>query len=205
MATGLGLYSRAVSVLKVGLPLVALAMLAALFLVSDDERATGDLAFSPGDLAALGQGMRVTAPVFSGVTEALDRFRFTAAAVVPDAAPPTRAVIDTLAGRIDFADGQGVDLRAETGDLDLGTQRMTLRGAVRLVTADGYSFGAEQVDVDLKVGGLTATGAIRGGGPMGRIASGRLTVSGPVNPGGARMFLFEDAVRLVYDPAAENN
>jgi lipopolysaccharide export system protein LptC len=200
MATGPGLYSRVVAILKVGLPLVAVAMLAALFLVSDDTRRTGELAFSPADLAALGSGMRVTGPVFSGVTEAMDRFRFTAAEVVPDAAPPTRAAIDRLEGRIDFADGRGVDLSAARGNLDLETQRMDLSGAVRVDSADGYSFGAERVDLDLRAGGLTATGAVEGEGPMGRIDSRRLTVSEPRDEGGARTFLFEEDVRLVYDP-----
>lgn len=203
MATGPGLYSRVVAILKVGLPLVALAMLAALFLTSGDERVQGELTFTPGDLAALGDGMRLTEPVFSGVTERMDRFRFTAAAVVPDAAPPTRAAVETLAGRIDFADGERADLRAETGDLDLETQRMTLRGAVRVESADGFSFGADRVDIDLKAGGLTASGAVAGAGPMGRIDAGRLTVSGPEGAADARTFLFEDAVRLVYDPATD--
>lgn len=205
MATGPGLYSRVVAVLKVGLPLVAVAMLAALFLISNDGGDGGDLVFSPADLAALGSGMRVTEPVFSGVTDAMDRFRFTAAEVVPDAAPPTRAAITTLAGRIDFADGQGVDLSAATGDLDLETQRMTLEGGVQVVSGDGFAFAADRVDLDLKMGGLAAQGGVAGDGPMGRIDAGRLTVSEPEGVEGARTFLFEDDVRLIYDPATRGN
>lgn len=197
---GPGVYSRVVAVLKVGLPLIAVAMLAGLFFISEDGRPGGDLMFSRADLAALGSGMRVTQPVFSGVTEAEDRFRFTAAEVTPDAAPPTRADIVTLAGRIDFADGQGVDLTAATAALDLDSQVMTLAGAVRAVTTDGYDFAADKVDVDLKAGGLVATGDVAGTGPMGRIDAAHLTVTTPEGGGGNRTFLFEDRVRLVYDP-----
>lgn len=196
---GPGLYSRVVAILKVGLPLVALAMLAGLFLGSDRPRSGGELVFSPADLAALGQGMRVSRPVFSGVTDAGDRFRFTAVAVVPDAAPPTRAAIDTLAGRIDFTDGRSVDLAAAAGDLDLKAQNLALQGSVQLDSDDGYAFAADAVAVDLKAGALVATGAVAGEGPMGRIDAEKLTVS-PPDAAGARRFLFEDRVRLVYDP-----
>lgn len=199
---GPGLYSRVVAVLKVGLPLIAVAMLAGLFFISEDGRPGGELVFSPADLAALGSGMRVTRPVFSGVTETEDRFRFTAAEVTPDAAPPTRADVRELSGRIDFADGPGVDLSAETASLDLERQAMTLRGAVRAVTTDGYDLAADTVDVDLRAGGLVATGSVTGAGPMGDIAAGRLTVSPPEGETGddARRFLFEERVRLVYVP-----
>lgn len=198
---GPGLYSRVVAILKVGLPLVAVAMLAGLFLGSERPRSGGELVFSPADLAALGQGMRVSKPVFSGVTEAGDRFRFTAETVVPDAAPPSRAAIETLAGRIDFTGGRGVDLAAAAGDLDLKAQELKLKGAVRLDSDDGYAFAADAVAVDLRAGGLVAAGAVAGDGPMGRIVAQRLTVS-PPDAAGARRFLFEDAVRLVYDPGA---
>jgi lipopolysaccharide export system protein LptC len=199
---GPGLYSRVVAVLKVGLPLIAAAMLAGLFLISDDGRQGGELVFSPADLAALGAGMRVTRPVFSGVTEGMDRFRFTAEEVTPDAAPPTRATITALSGHIDFADGRGVDLRADGGAIDLEDQRLTLEGAVQAATADGYAFTADRVEIDLRGGGLVATGRVAGDGPMGRIDAARLTVADGEGPAETRRFLFERDVRLVYHPAA---
>lgn len=200
MATGPGLYSRMVTVLKVGLPLVALAMLAGLFLISEDGGRRGELVFTPADLAALGDGMRVRDPIFSGVTDRDDRFRFTADEVTPDAAPPTRADIVALTGRIDFAGGRGVDLRSDAAALDLETQQMGLTGDVRVTTSDGYDLAARQVDLDLRGGGIRAEGAVSGRGPMGDIAAARLTVSPPADRSGERTFLFENNVRLIYDP-----
>ena len=89
-----------------------------------------------------------------------------------------------LTGRIDFADGPGVDLTAETAALDLERQVMTLAGAVRAVTTDGYDFAADEVDVDLQAGGLRARGSVSGVGPMGRIVSDRLTIATPEGGGG---------------------
>lgn len=194
-----GFYSRMVAILKVGLPLVALAMLAGLFLISEEGRPRGDLIFSPADLEALGEGIQVTEPIFSGVSENEDRFRFTARVVRPDAAPPTRADIEALTGRIDFAGGRGLDLRSDSAALDLETELMGLSGDVQLATTDGYDFAARQVDVDLRAGGVVALGDVSGAGPMGTIDAARLTVS-PPDATGERMFLFEDDVRLIYDP-----
>lgn len=200
--SGPGLHSRIVAILKVGLPLIAVAMLAGLFLNSQDNRGGGELVFSPADLELLGEGMRVSRPVFSGVTEGLDRFRFTAETVTPDAAPPTRAAIQTLSGRIEFSGGPRIDLRSETADVDLKARRMTLRGGVAAQTADGFVFRANQAQVDLDLGGLTAEGAVSGDGPMGRIDARRLAVSPPKGDEAARTFLFQDDVRVVYDPPA---
>ena len=58
------------------------------FLVQTDDRLGGDLVFSPGDVEALGEGLRIANPTFTGTTRGQDTFRFTADLVVPDAAPP---------------------------------------------------------------------------------------------------------------------
>jgi lipopolysaccharide export system protein LptC len=121
--------------------------------------------------------------------------------VIPDDAPPNRATIVTLSGRVDFVDGRAMDLRADGGDLDIAAQRLTLQGGVRVDTSDGYVLGADRVEVDLKGGGLAAVGAVWGAGPLGRIAATRLDVSPPAGDGDARTFLFQDDVRLVYHPA----
>ena len=78
MAAGPGLYSRVVAVLKVGLPLVAVGLLASLFLVQTDDRLGGNVVFSPGDVEALGSGLSINNPTFTGTTRGEDRFRFTA-------------------------------------------------------------------------------------------------------------------------------
>ena len=96
MAAGPGLYSRVVAVLKVGLPLIALALLAGLFLAPREEER--GVVFSPGDVEAFGEGLRISNPTFTGTTRGDDRFRFTAELVVPDAAPPERAAIERPAG-----------------------------------------------------------------------------------------------------------
>jgi lipopolysaccharide export system protein LptC len=200
MMVGPGLYSHVVAILKVGLPLIALGMLAALFLVQPDDDLGAELVFSPGDVASLGEGLRVSNPTFTGTTIGDDRFRFTAALVEPDAAPPQRVRITALGGAVALKDGPTIDVVAATGDLDLPTQRLDMAGNVRIDTSDGYRLTAPRVTLDLDAGSMIAGDQVKTTGPMGQIESGSLRVAPAAATGEARRFSFGDGVRLVYDP-----
>lgn len=200
MPVGPGLYSRIVAVLKVALPLIALGMLSALFLIQTDDRLGGELVFSRADLAALGSGLRVTDATFSGTTASQDRFQFVAATVVPDAAPPTRAEIRELSGTIDLTDGRSVTVVASRGDLEIATQRLQLTGAIDIESSDGYRMRTETMHIDLRAGTLDAGEPVRTEGPRGRIESTTLRITPAASDGDARRFLFGNGVRVLYDP-----
>ena len=195
------LHSRVVTVLKVGLPLVAVALLAGLFLGNGDEGGGDGVVFSPGDVAALGEGLQVSNPTFTGTTRGGDRFRFTAERVVPDAAPPQRAAIVRPAGTLEMKDGPTVTVEAATGDLDVPTQRMDLAGNVRIETSEGYRIDTERATVDLRAGSFVSGTPVESAGPLGTITSGSLLVAPTAGDGEARRFSFGNGVRLVYLPA----
>jgi lipopolysaccharide export system protein LptC len=200
MRTGPGLYSRLVAVLKILLPLVALGLLASLFLISPEETLEGTLEFAETDLDALGSGLRITNPTFTGTSGGDDRFRFTADLVVPDQAPPSRASISALEGEVRFADGRELALSAASAELDIEAERMELRGEVAIDTSDGYHVTADRLEIAFATGELTARGGVVAEGPMGRISSGIATIAPSPRDEEARMFSFGDGVRLVYEP-----
>ena len=201
MPVGPGLHSRVVAVLKVGLPLVAVGLLASLFVVQTDDRLGGNVVFSPGDVEALGSGLRIDNPTFTGTTRSDDRFRFTAAVVEPDAAPPTRARITTLDGTLDLHDGPVLTVSAKAGDLDIPTQRLDLGGQVVITTSDGYRMVTDKATIDLRAGAFVAGDKVVSTGPLGEITSGSLHVAPAAATGEARRFSFSDGVRLIYHPA----
>jgi lipopolysaccharide export system protein LptC len=204
MATGRGLHSRVVAVLKVGLPLVALGMLSALFLIQTEDSLGPGIRFTEGDLEALGSGLRISNPVFTGTTRDGAPFRFTAELVIPDAAPPEHAAIEELTGELALVDGPVIELEADAGELAIEAEELALSGDVRIVTSDGYSVAAERVTLDLEAGTLVAGDAVVTEGPLGRIDSGTLEIA-PSAPGAdqAHRFSFGNGVRLVYDPPPE--
>ncbi len=193
-------HSRVVAILKLGLPLVALGLLASVFLVQTDDRLGGSLAFSEGDIEALGSGLRLTNPVFTGTTRADDRFRFTAALVVPDAAPPKRAAITTLAGTLDLREGPSVSVAAATGDLDIASQRLDVAGNVEITSSDGYVLRTDKATIDLRGGSFVAGDTVTTTGPLGRITSGTMLVTPAAATGEARRFSFGNGVHVLYDP-----
>jgi lipopolysaccharide export system protein LptC len=203
MRTGQGVYSRVVAVLKVGLPLVALGLISALFLIQTDDRLGGELTFTEGDIEALGSGLRISNPTFTGTSSGQDRFRFTAELVVPDAAPPTRAEITAPMGEVELHDGPVIELAAAAGTLDLPEERLVLAGDVDIVTSDGYQMRTDRLTVDLRSGSLSTEQPVATEGPLGRIDAGSLAVAPAAADGGARRFSFGNGVRVVYDPPPE--
>lgn len=211
--------SRLVTILKVGLPLVALAMLSALFFIQSDDRLEGGaLVFTKGDMDALGSGLRVTNPTLTGTSQRNDRFRFTADLVVPDAAPPTRADMTRIAGEIELSDGPTVTLGAPAAALDIKQQHISLTGPVQIDTSDGYEMRTAAMTVDLNRGILEAKDSVESEGPLGRITSGSLRIESgaPAKPGAAgtgsapartntHLIFFGNGVRVLYDPPDNPN
>lgn len=201
--------TRLVAILKVGLPLVALGMIGALFLIpADDGPQGGGISFGQGDMEALGDGMSVTRPILTGTSASNDRFRFTAERVVPDAAPPTRADMMQVAGEIDFDRGTTMRVTAPMAALDLESQRIALAGPVLIDTSDGYEMRAAVMDLDLAAGMLEASQSVTATGPLGEITSGSLRIEPGDDAGNAgenaeaRLFSFENGVQLRYVPSA---
>jgi lipopolysaccharide export system protein LptC len=198
-------YSRLVAILKIGLPLLALVMLASMFLVTTEEDFEGGIAFTEADLDQLGQGLQITEPVMTGSTASQDPFRFTAKVVKPDAAPPTRAEIETLEGRIDFLGGPAVEVAAPEAALDLESETLAMSGRVTIETDDGYTLTADRMEVGLRGGAAQAEGRVEGFGPMGTITSETLRIVPAQGDGDRRVFSFGNGVHLVYrgDDASE--
>jgi lipopolysaccharide export system protein LptC len=198
MPRGGGFHSRLVGVLKIGLPLLALALLASLFVFPREERRRGGIVFSESDLEAFGAGLRINRPVLTGATRDDDPFRFTAVSIVPDAAPPTRAEADALAGWIEFVGGQRLDVEAPLAAFDFETQIMQASGRVTVRSSDGQRITADRVVLDLVAGILEAEGAVDGAGPMGTINAETLLIVPAEARGGHRIFSFGGGVRLFY-------
>lgn len=193
-------HSRVVTILKLGLPLVALALVASVFLVQTDDRLGGTITFSDADVDQLGNGLRLTNSVFTGTTSSGDRFRFSAATVIPDAAPPKRATITRLDGTLELLEGPTVTLVADTGDLDIETQRLDIAGNVRIATSDGYELVSDKATIDFVSGSFVAGDEVLARGALGEITSGNLHVTPAAATGEARRFSFSHGVRVVYDP-----
>lgn len=192
-------YSRLVALMKVALPLGAVALIAAIFLSARDRGDLTDI-FTPEELARLGAGLRLDNPRFAGVTDKGEPFVVRADWALPDSAMPRVIELEEPRGEIDLNDGRTVRVRAETGLLDRAAETATLRGSVRLETSDGYLIETGHVGVDLEERTARAPGTVTASGPRGTVEAGSMRArSGPGGIADGQIW-FENGVRLVFIP-----
>ncbi len=202
-----GPYSRFVAILKVALPAAAVVMLALVFLLERDDELEGGLFFTGTDLAALGDGVRLTNPQLSGSTRAGDRYAFTADSVLPADDTMQQFTATALSGTIEEVGGRTIRLAAEAAVFDRQSQTLTLETGVKLLTSDGYTASADRIDAQLGSATIVASGAVEADGPAGRIRADTLTIApdgdAPEAVGGNRRISFAGGVSVTYLPATE--
>jgi lipopolysaccharide export system protein LptC len=207
-------YSKFVRWFKIGLPLLALGLLSAVFLLPRDNGFDGGLIYSTADLLALGEGLTVSNPRFTGTTEEGEPFVVSAVTATPDGPDPKEVVLASPEAKVDL-DGRSVVLTAATGTLLPKESRLSLSGGVTLITSDGYKVTTDAVDANIKSGALDAPGAVRAVGPQGAIEAGSFRaerapkVKAGATPAATKdlsvgdRIWFENRVKVTYAPAPE--
>ena len=194
-------YSSLVRWLKIGLPLAALALLAAIFLIPRDGAFRGEPLPQEMEIALINEGLTVTNPSFRGATSAGEPFRVDAARAIPDKPDPELVRLETISARIDMLDGRRVELLSDHGSLAPKTQRLTLSGGVRVTTSDGYVVTTESAEADVKAGTLRAPGRVEATGPQGGVTAGSFRAERPADGEGPEILWFENRVKVVFRPS----
>ncbi|MEM9812701.1 MAG: hypothetical protein AAF913_08525 [Pseudomonadota bacterium] len=193
-------HTRIVSALKVGLPLAGLALLASVVLLSLRPEPPGALTFSAADLEAMGSGLKVTRPRFSGASLDGDLYDFEAATVVPTDAELVRAEIEKISGAIRFADGLVVNLTAPDAAVDLVSETIFFDDGLVISTSSTLEAAAARANLDLRAGVLTAEGGVSASGTLGTIVAERLRVE-TVEEGNVEAFT--EGATLVFTGGVE--
>ncbi|MBY8976961.1 LPS export ABC transporter periplasmic protein LptC [Rhodobacteraceae bacterium NNCM2] len=194
-------YSRRIKWMKVVLPLAAAMLIAAIFLIGrwDDESL-----FSNDELAALGAGMQLENPRFSGRTENGDPFIVRARRATPDGPSPELINLDAPVGEMAADDGRQIAGRSDSGVMRRSEDELTLTGNVVITTSDGYRADTEELKIDLKNKTAVAPGHMKAVGPSGSIVAGKFRVERPENDDGSQgsdmVLWFENDVRVIFIP-----
>lgn len=192
------LYSRMVATLKVLLPLVALAILSTLFLLSKGATPTAEIPFADHEVTTRVQGQQVTGPVFSGITSAGDEIVVSAQSAWPGS-PDSPAQAEGLRASITAKDGAVINLTSDHGSVAMREDIATFTGNVVIDTTTGYRLTTEELNASLTgVSGFTP-GQVEGTSPMGELTAGNMKMS-TKNPDGPIHLQFKNGVKLVYDP-----
>lgn len=158
-------YSRLVQLMKVALPLAALAILALVAAwPSFIETAARKLSQEPGDSELL-------QPRYFSVDEKGQPFSLTAKRAKESDTASGLVNLDEPEAEMTELDGAWVTLRARTGYYNRQTRLLRMVGAVRILRDDGTEYHTEEAFADVAAG--TSWGDVRivGQGPQGEVAA----------------------------------
>ena len=192
-------YSKAISWLKVVLPIVGLGILSTLFLVAR-ETAIERRQLPPGAVAPDGGVETASVLDYSGTTG-----DGSAVSIVADRAWPTADGSGRLEGsgitaRFDMASGDRADIRADAGALNPDEDVLALRGDVVVTTKSGWTMQSEALDASLDWTRLVSPTPVRTEGPMGKLNADHMVIRRDATTGGSYLMEFDGSVHLVYRP-----
>lgn len=192
-------HSRLVAWAKIVLPLIALAILSTLFLVSRTIDPNDAIPYADVDIEGLARDPRITAPAYAGLTSDGAALSVTAAEARPGDGQAARA--DTLVARLDTPDGGRMDIEAGSGVIDNTARQALLEGGVVITSSTGYRIETPALTAGLDETRVETTTGITGTGPLGDLTAGAMLLTADPAAPGQYVLVFKDRVKLVYDPA----
>lgn len=187
-------YSNLVGILKITLPLAALALMSTVFLFA--RAPAPDSAIPYAEIEEIAREPRLAGAQLSGVADDGSVIELTARSAKPQGDILT---VEAMAAIIDAADGTHIEIRAGMGAFDNETRIARLEGLARVETSNGYEMETTGMTADLNSGRITSDGALEVQGPFGALTAGQLVIETPSAETG-QVMLFQNGVRLVYTP-----
>jgi lipopolysaccharide export system protein LptC len=195
-------HSTAVAWLKVALPLLALAILSTLFLVSRTIDPSDAIPFAEVDISDRVREPRLTAPTWAGVTD--DGAALTIAA--KEARPGQNgggANASALVVDLVTPDGGSSKLVAAHGVIDNVLQALKVSGGVTITTSTGYALETEAMTAALDRTSLVSDTAVAGDGPIGKLTAGAMELRQANDGTDSYVLILRNGVKLLYQPLAQ--
>ena len=199
MAASENLHSKLVVWAKVTLPLLALGLLATLFLFARQIDPSDAIPYAEVDVEERAREPRLTQPSYAGVTSDGSSLSLTAAEARPDNTTGITTIAE-IAGQMQTADGAKTDLSANTAVLESTARLLTLTGDVAIATSSGYSIKSDVLIVDLGQTGLSSPGPVTATSPMGDISANEMTLSQDPKAADTYLLVFKGRVKMLYMP-----
>jgi len=191
-------YTRAVNVAKIILPLIALGLLAALFLLARSAPQGEPLRFVEENVRDLADSQRLGRPRYAGVTADGSELTVIADQFQPDADRARVTHGENMVAELTTTDQMVYVIRSETGTLDELANLSTLRGDVVVTTSDGYRMLTDVLQMRTDQTYMTSLSPVRAFGPPGTLEADRMEVFAEGGSGEVTRMVFTGSVRLVY-------
>ena len=192
-------YTRLVSWLKVLFPLVALALLSTLFLLSRGIDPGQSIPFAEKEIQERLRDQQITAPFFTGATAQGDELTFYADVLTTPDGKIGSNKAENVRVTITTTQGTSYRLQSNAAEIDLATNRAELTDDVVIMTSTGYRLTSDLMTSGLSSLDVESPGPVYGTAPEGTLEAGAMTVTQPQN-GGATQLFFTNRVKLIYKP-----
>ncbi|MFD2738337.1 LPS export ABC transporter periplasmic protein LptC [Sulfitobacter aestuarii] len=193
-------YSRMVSWLKVLFPLIALALLSTLFLLSRAIEPGDVIPFAEKEIQERLRDQQITGPFFSGVTADGDQIAFSAEKLITPSGETGANRAQRVHAELDLSQGTAITLQAREANVALSRDEAELSGDVIFTSSTGYRISTDRLISELTALNVQSPGPVEGIGPAGTITAGSMSLTAP-QKGGAVQLIFKDGVKLVYEPS----
>jgi lipopolysaccharide export system protein LptC len=195
-ATEYNLHTRVVNILKLVLPLIALVLLATLFLFSHKINPEDAIPYATVDVADRLQDPKMTDAGYSAMTKDGSSLVVSAAEARPGS---DGSSMKQVVGTLTTPNGSKTDLVAATAQMNSDSSYLALGGGMQIDTSGGYRILTEGAEVSTEQMQVESTGAITGTGPIGDLSADKMVLSQSVKDG-PYLMVFKGNVRLLYKP-----
>ena len=193
-------YSRMISLLKLVLPLTALALLSMVFLLARPVDTTRAIEMAEIDVEERARDPRISGARFAGVTDDGAALRLVTETVRTDPLAMLRFDVTGLELYLDGPRGETIEARAEAGALDRGQGIFSMDGTVEISASPGYRLETGRMTGLLDNTRIEVPGTLTGAGPAGEITAGNLLIEAATTGPAAYKLVFGGGVRLIYQP-----
>jgi lipopolysaccharide export system protein LptC len=188
-------HTQIVTMLKLFLPLVALAILSSLFIFSRVIDPEAAIPYATVDVADRLREPKVTEAQYAGMTDDGSAIAITVAVAVPNGT--TGGSAKQVTARITSKQGDLTEVLAAA--LAYGGNTAALTGGVD-VRNSGFELKTEAMDLVMDEISLTSRGTVTGTGPLGSLTAGKMRLSASKAAAGDYLLVFNSGVHLIYQP-----
>lgn len=192
-------HSRMVSLLKVLFPLLALALLSTLFLLSRVIDPETVIPFADKEIQDRLRDQQVTGPFFSGTTANGDQISFSAEKLTTPQNEVGANRAEAVRVVMNLAGGAVITLQANIAHFEMPKDRAELEGDVVIETSTDYMIQSDRLTTQMTLFDVRSPGPVSARSPMGTLHAGSMTISSP-KPGEPAQLIFKNGVKLIYDP-----
>lgn len=193
-------HSTVVAWLKIALPLLALAILSTLFLVSRTVDPSDAIPFAEVDIEDRVREPRLTNPTWAGVTDDGAALTIAASEAKPQQKDGAGAGAAALVADLQAPDGSSAQLVAAHGVLNTEKKEFLVDGGVTITTSSGYKLQTEAMTAALDRTSLVSETPVSGESPVGKVTAGAMELRQATDGSGSYVLVLKNGVKLLYQP-----